>query len=253
MTLRRVKAVFMAGSFFMLSCGAAFAADIKLSSGGAFIDSVVKPHKDQFEKVTGHKLIAVEKGFKFGVAALEKGEVDVLGGSFTPDDFPKMIKKESVEVKDISIFQHVVLGEDKIIIATHKNNPVSRLTKEQLKGIFTGKINNWKEVGGTDGEVIVVWTKFLQAPNEAFIKKMLDGEPVTKDLLEVNMLGDAKNNVKTTPQAIMMYPTAVQDPNLKFPEVPAVSRPTIMLTKGPASPAVKSLIDYIKAEYAKQK
>ncbi len=251
--MKKMKLGIMVFSVVLSSLNVANAAEIKLSSGGPFIDNFVKPYKERFEKETGHKLIATEKGFKFGVLGLEKGEIDVSAGGFSPEDFPKLLKKEAVEVKDAALFQVFIVGEEKIQVAINKANPVNTLNKEQLKGIFTGKINNWKEVGGTDGEIIVVWVKFTQAPNETFIKKIMDGTVPTKDVLEVNMLGDAKSNVISTPQAIMIYPSSFRDEKLKFVESPEVTRPTVMMTKGAPSPAVKTFIDFVKAEFAKRK
>ena len=42
---------------------------------------------------------------------------------------------------------------DAFVFITHKNNPVNSLTIEQLQGIFSGKITNWKEVGGRDEDI----------------------------------------------------------------------------------------------------
>lgn len=45
---------------------------------------------------------------------------------------------------------------DCIVPIVHKDNPVNGLTRDQLKGIFAGKIVNWKEVGGADAPIVVV-------------------------------------------------------------------------------------------------
>lgn len=42
---------------------------------------------------------------------------------------------------------------DALVIITHKNNPVETLSVDQIKGIYTGKITNWKEVGGPDAPI----------------------------------------------------------------------------------------------------
>lgn len=45
---------------------------------------------------------------------------------------------------------------DGIAVVVHLNNPVTNLTLEQITGIFQGKITNWSEVGGENGEITVV-------------------------------------------------------------------------------------------------
>ena len=48
-------------------------------------------------------------------------------------------------------FEEIVACHDIFAVVVHKDNPVPGLTKEQVAGIFTGKIRDWREVGGTPG------------------------------------------------------------------------------------------------------
>ena len=48
------------------------------------------------------------------------------------------------------------IGLDGVSIILHRSNPVQSLTNEQISGIYTGTIRNWKEVGGRDGAITVV-------------------------------------------------------------------------------------------------
>ena len=47
-----------------------------------------------------------------------------------------------------------VIAYDALAVVVHPSNKVSNLTREQLEGIFTGKIKNWKEVGGADMKIV---------------------------------------------------------------------------------------------------
>lgn len=49
--------------------------------------------------------------------------------------------------------KNTVIAKSPIILIVHKSNPVNNLTYAQLQGIFSGKIQNWKEVGGRDMEI----------------------------------------------------------------------------------------------------
>lgn len=52
--------------------------------------------------------------------------------------------------------QHVLLGHDGLAMIVHKSNPVPSLTKTQVIDIYSGKITNWKELGGPDLAINVV-------------------------------------------------------------------------------------------------
>ncbi len=53
-----------------------------------------------------------------------------------------------------------VIGLDGVAVLVHKNNPASALTKQQLADIFSGKITDWSQVGGSPGAI------YLFAPDE---------------------------------------------------------------------------------------
>lgn len=49
------------------------------------------------------------------------------------------------------------LARDGVALIVHRDNPVRGLTAQQAKGILTGKITNWKAVGGRDAAVTLIW------------------------------------------------------------------------------------------------
>ncbi|BCB96445.1 phosphate-binding protein [Dissulfurispira thermophila] len=234
---------------FLLSLSiGAFAEEIKIGAGAAPTENVLKPIKEHFEKTTGIKLQIIASGPKIALQDLEKGAVDAAAAGLTFDDWMNLMKKEGAEVKDPASLQQFTIGKDKIIVLIHKDNPVSKLSKEQLKGIFTGKITNWKDVGGKDMPIIVVWGKLIPGTNKLFVKNILDGESQTKDVLEATTAEDVRQNVASNPEAIGIGPVAVVNATVKSPETPGVSRPIILVTKGKPSANVQKLIDFIKGE-----
>ena len=66
------------------------------------------------------------------------------------------------------------IGSDELVVIVHKSNPVASLNKTQLKGIATGKIVNWNEVGGPDLPIKVVVTGPSLAPGQFFKKAIME-------------------------------------------------------------------------------
>ncbi len=235
-------------ALFFASTFCVSAEEIKVGAGAAPTENVLKPIKAAFEKATGMQLSILSSGPKVAMMDLERGVLDAASAGLTFEDWMGLMKKEGVEVKDPSAYQQVTIGKDKIVVLTHKDNPVPKLTKDQLKGIFTGKITNWKEVGGKDAAILVVWGKLIPGTNSLFIKNMLDDSPVLKEVLDATTAEDVRQNVASNPEAIGIGPLAVVDASVKSPETPEIGRPIILLTKGKPSPRVQKLIDFINGE-----
>ena len=238
---------------FAMSTGV-FAGDIKLGAGQAPRQNILVPIKEHFEKATGIKLVIVTGRPKTALAILEKDFVEAALGGLSFEDWMQYMKEERIEIKDPSSLQHVVVGKDKIVVLIHKDNPVSKLTKEQLKGIFTGKIKNWKEVGGKNMTIDVVWTN-LFGGNYLFYSRILEGGLLRSDMSEVDNSPMAKAHVMSYEGAIALGPQGMLDDTVKSPETPEITRPITLITKDKPSPNVEKLIDFIKGEgqhYVKQ-
>jgi len=238
---------------FAMSAGV-FAGEVKVGAGQAPTQNILVPIKGHFDKATGINLAVVAGSPKSALVLLEKGFVDTAMGGLSFEDWMKYMKEEKIEIKDPSSLQHMVVGKDKIIVLIHKDNPVSKLTKEQLNGIFTGKITNWKEVGGKDMTIDVVWTN-LFGGNYLFYRKILEGTFLRSDMSEVDNSPMAKAHVMSNVGAIAIGPLGLLDDAVKSPETPEITRPITLITKGKPSPTVQKLIDFIKGEgqkYIKQ-
>lgn len=212
---------------------------------------------DAFARKTGNKLSSIEiPGSGKGVKALIEGKVMVAGAS-------RPLKPEEKKEK----LSSTTIGYDAVTVFVHKNNPVKNLSKEQLKGIFTGKIKNWKEVGGKNAP-IAPNTEILdgkRATIEMFQEHVLDGAPHAKfkqidlprdQIIEVakdengicsvslglyaTLPGDIKGKVKP----ISVNNTAPDDKNVRSGAY-LISRPLNLVTKGVAKGEVKEFISFM--------
>jgi len=233
---------------FMLSLVfSAFADEIRIGGGGAAINSVFKPIKPYFEKATGHTLIILQSSPKNGFIDMAQGRLDAAVAAVPIESMIKGAEGDGVKVDPASV-QKTEIARNRTVVLLHKDNAVAKLSKEQLKGIFTGKIQNWKEVGGKDMPVIVVWGKASPGQNAQFTKEILDGEAVLKDRLDSTDYAGIKGDVAATPEAIGIDPIGLADATVRVPETPELSSPVIVVTKGAPSAKIQKLIDYVKGE-----
>ncbi|HEY3308165.1 MAG TPA: substrate-binding domain-containing protein [Desulfuromonadaceae bacterium] len=235
----------------ILSVTLSAAEELRIGAGAAPTENVFKPIKAAFEKATGLTLSVISNGPKQAFLDLDKGNVEAAAAGLSYDEWQKLMAKEGNEIKNPAGYQSAVIGKDRIAVITHKDNRIEKLTKEQLQGIFTGKIANWKEVGGKDMPILVVWGTLIPGTNTMFTKIILDGAPATKEVLDATTADDIKDKVKSNLEAIGIGPAAVVDGQVWSPQSPEVARSITLLTKGEPSSKVKKLLDFIKSDGAK--
>ncbi|HXE96593.1 MAG TPA: substrate-binding domain-containing protein [Dongiaceae bacterium] len=222
------------------------AAEIKLGGGGAAVATVFSPVKASFEKTTGNNLIILQSTPKDGLKQLWKGDLDV---AVTSVDLAGMIAGAAKDgiIVDKAALQIVEIGTNRTVVLLHPSNPVTSLTKEQMKGLFTGKITNWKDVGGKDAPVLVVWGKNSPGQNDLFTNVILDGEKIVDENLDTTDYKGIKDTVATNPEAIGIDPLGMIDESVKaIKPSPEANSPILLITKGAPSKPVKQLIDFIK-------
>lgn len=252
MKLTRVStAVTMAACFLTMYLGStatALAEEVKIGAGAAPTENVLKPIRSAFEKSSGLTLNILSNGPKNAFIELQQGTVDAAAAGLTTDDWFSLLKKEGVVVADPGAYQSVVIGKDRVVVLIHKDNPVKELNKEQLAGIFSGVTQNWKEVGGPDLPVLVVWGSLIQGTNSMFSKLIMDGKSVTKEVLDATTAQDIKEKVKANPEAVGIGPAAIIDDSVRSPKSPEIARPITLMTKGAPSSKVTKLLNFIKGD-----
>jgi len=93
------------------------------------------------------------------------------------------------------------IAKEGFVFMVHKDNPIESLTQEQIKGIFSGKIQNWKEVGGND-EPIITYQRNSDSGSQTAMVDFMDGvslvaTPYYNPILVSSMSGmitDIRNN-----------------------------------------------------------
>ncbi len=238
----------LAASTIILSASLAFSAEIKVGGGGASVASVFNPIKAAFEKASGNNLINLPSTPAVGLKELLDGKLDAAVAAVPLDNMIAGATKAGAQV-DKAALQVFEVAVNKTVVFVHPSNKVSSLTKEQMKGLFTGKISNWKDVGGNDEPVLVVWGKNSPGQNALFTQIILDGEKITAENLETTDYKGIKDSVSSNTGAIGIDPLGMTDDSVKaIKPNPETNFPIILVTKGAPSASVKQLLDFIKAE-----
>ena len=97
-----------------------------------------------FEKKTGTKILLEGGGATRGIRDTAEGKVD-MGGTC------RMSLPETDQIEWHGVLHPVAW--DALAVILHKDNPVNAFSSEQIRKIYTGKIKNWKELGGPDKKI----------------------------------------------------------------------------------------------------
>lgn len=194
-----------------------------------------------------------------GLKQVSEGSVDIGNSDvFAKEKLPEAKAAELVDYKvAVTVMAPVVSKE----IGTN----VKSLTKAQLQDIFTGKVTNWKDVGGPDEAVVLITRPSTSGTRALFTKYALDGKEElsnkstetddsgtlvqtvsqTKGAIGYVALSYLMNNNTVTPLAIDGVETTLDNVyNGKYP----VWGYEHMYTKGEAAGAVKAFIDFIMSK-----
>lgn len=107
-----------------------------------------------------------------------------------------------------------VLAYDGISIIVNPSNPVKDLTVEQIKDIYTGKITNWKDVGGNDAGIVVVGREAGSGTRDGF-ESVTGTKEQCKYRQELTSTGDVIAAAQGNPNAIGYASTAAVGKTVK--------------------------------------
>lgn len=251
----RKTAIFLMLTMFLFvaSLYDANAEDVVRLHGSTTVQKrVMEPAKDAIEKALGIKLSIVGNGTGNGLADLVKDKADASMASEELIEAVESMEAATGMKAPANLKGHVITS-DIIKVIVHLSNPVTKLTKEQLKGLHTGKIANWKDVGGQDVPVIVVTSHAGSATKKVFQKQIMDKEAYVVGAIEVETTRKEIDNVASLPEGIGAVSAGfVNLPEykgkIKVVETQEIGRPLMFITKGEPSPNVKKIIDFLKGE-----
>jgi phosphate transport system substrate-binding protein len=225
---------------------------------------------EQYQKLHPEVSISVTGGGTgTGIAALINKTTDIANAS-------RAIKPEEIQAAKENGVDPVefVISKDAIAIVVNPENPVDQLTLQQISDIYSGKINNWSEVGGEDRPIVRLSRETNSGTHVYFLENVLRlGEKDNKTLFSTDTLLLPSSQGITTetsqnPNAIGYDGLGYVTPELKVIAVavdPAgpyvipsaetvnqgsypIARDLYMYTSGQPTGAIKIYIDWIRSE-----
>jgi len=216
-----------------------------------------KEAEDFMKKNKDASITVVGGGSGVGITALMDGNTDIAMSS------RDLKVEEKLKLQEKKIKQ-VTIGYDALAIVVNPKNKVTQLTREQLEGIFTGSITNWKDVGG-DNETIVAYSRENSSGTYEFMKEhVMSKKNYGTGVLSMPATGAIVQSVSQTKGAIGYIGLAYINKDVKSvavsfdgktfvkPSVKAakdktypVSRPLYYIYAGASESKVKPFIDYV--------
>lgn len=221
----------------------------------------------------GVRISVTGGGSGTGIAALLNGTVDLANAS-------RAIKAEEVaeaQAKGINPIEYVI-ARDAIALVVHPENPVNQLTLQQISDIYSGKINNWNEVGGENRPIVRLSRETNSGTHVYFLENVLRlGDSKNETLFSTNTLllpssEGIINEVRQNPNAIgydglgyvphdlkmiaiaatpggeYVLPSIETVNNLTYP----IARDLYMYTSGEPEGAVRDYLDWIFSPEAQE-
>lgn len=218
--------------------------------GSTALQPLVESAAEAFSNENSNYQIDVQGGGSgTGLSQVQTGAVDI-GNS---DVFAE--EKSGIDSSKLVDHKVAVVGMAPVV---NKEVGVTNITKENLIKVFTGKVTNWKEIGGKDQTIVVVNRATGSGTRATFEKWGLDGATPIKSQ-EQDSSGTVKKIVAQTPGAISYLAFSQTDDTLKMLSVDGV-KPTNqnvatnkwviwsyehMYTKGNPTTKVKKFLDYV--------
>lgn len=106
-----------------------------------------------------------------GYRLLAEKETDIFIGVY-PSDEQKAYAEENQ-----TTFEYTPIGTEAFVFFVHKDNPITNLTTKQIKDIYSGKITNWKDVGGKN-EKIAAFQRNEGSGSQSMLKRFMGDTPI---------------------------------------------------------------------------
>lgn len=227
---------------------------LEISGSTVVVKDTLQPAAAAIKESLGVEIKANGMGSGRGMVALFEGKAGMAAISESLEEATASARKTMAEMGATtpvpSNLVYHEIARDRVSVFVHKDNGVGSLSRAQLKDVFSGKVKNWKELGGPDAPVKV----FLSSPGSGtratFQKLALDGADFAADATDFRTsLAAIVEVTKHKGGVAVAGPSLLDDaksPNLRIASTPAIERPVGLVTIGRPTEQNQKVIDFLR-------
>ncbi len=226
----------------IIAFSTSFAQTIKLK-GSDTILPIAQEEASVFNKSGKGSISVTGGGSGVGLAALVDNTTDIATSS------RKIKMEEKIKFTESGKkIKEVVIGKDALSIIVNPANKVSKLTREEIESIYTGKVKNWKQLGGDDMNIVVYGRESSSGTFEFFKEHVNSKKNFASSVLAMPATGAIVQSVAQTKGAIGYIGMAYDNAKVKQLAVSYNGKtyiePTRANAKSGAYPIVRPLYFY---------
>lgn len=182
-----------------------------------------------------------------GISALINGTTDVCNASRPM----KPAEKQKLKQRFSTLGVEIKAAKDGIALYVHESNPVQELTLKQVKEIYTGKITNWKQVGGNDARIILYSRENNSGTYVYFKDVVLEAQDYAPNCQNMPGTAAVVNAVAKDPNGIgyggAAYGKGIRDLKIKADEHSPAYIPNAETVGNGTYPITRFLYMYVKS------
>ena len=237
-----------------LSAPAMAAEEIVINGSTTVLPVMQKAAENYMAINPGATLVISGGGSGNGVKALTDGLCQIAMSS-------RDIKKNEMELaqsKGVKPYR-IPVAVDALLPIVHPSNGVKAISLEQLRDIYTGKVTNWKEIGGADKKITVISRDTSSGTYETWEERVMKKEKVAPSALLQASNGAVVQAVSKNPNAIGYVGFGYMDKSIKGLDIGAtkatpetalagtwpIARELYLFTNGEPTGEIKKLMDYM--------
>ncbi|MFA7081049.1 MAG: PstS family phosphate ABC transporter substrate-binding protein [Bacteroidales bacterium] len=200
---------------------------------------------ESYKKANPKSTVSVTGGGSgVGLSALLAGTTDIAQASRKIKFDEKQKLQEGGKTA-----KEVIIAYDALAVVVHPSNKVTKLTRQQLEGIFTGKINNWKELGGENLKIVPYSRETSSGTYEFFKEHVLKNKNYMNGIMSMPATGAIVQSVSQTKGAIGYIGLAYLNKSVRAVSVSYDSgktyiEPSVANAKNKTYPVVRPLYYY---------